>query len=241
MTGNELKSLIQAVADTLYQNILPYLNSLDIHNQLDAIILDSFPVAVGNSAYQIAQNNGFVGSESEWLASLVGADGLQGSNGADGSIGPVGPQGPSGYLGTMIIQHTTASGVGGGATVVGVNVRPLNTVVYNDIIGASLSSNRITLPSGKYLIRFSQSVYSTSYVQSYLVNVTSSVTKKGKISYSGTASVVTDTEITTFEDISSPSTFEFRAYVSVANSNGLGFGKSGELGVFASVEIIKVA
>ncbi|WP_454884010.1 hypothetical protein [Sphingomonas oryzagri] len=43
----------------------------------------------GESAYQIALDNGFIGSEEEWLASLKGADGEGGSggNGGDGSSG----------------------------------------------------------------------------------------------------------------------------------------------------------
>jgi hypothetical protein len=59
----------------------------------------------GLSAYQIAVNNGFVGTEAEWLASLVGADGIDGAaginganglNGADGAQGIQGIQGPPG-------------------------------------------------------------------------------------------------------------------------------------------------
>jgi hypothetical protein len=47
----------------------------------------------GLSAYEIAVSNGFVGNESAWLASLVGApglngqDGLNGDNGMDGATG----------------------------------------------------------------------------------------------------------------------------------------------------------
>jgi len=41
----------------------------------------------GLSAYQIAVNNGFVGTEAQWLASLVGADGSDGLIGADGADG----------------------------------------------------------------------------------------------------------------------------------------------------------
>lgn len=40
--------------------------------------------ANGLSAYQVAQNNGFIGTEAQWLASLKGADGTIGSNGDDG-------------------------------------------------------------------------------------------------------------------------------------------------------------
>ena len=50
----------------------------------------------GASAYQVAVNSGFVGNESEWLASLVGP---QGPQGPEGPIGPQGPQGPQGEVG----------------------------------------------------------------------------------------------------------------------------------------------
>ena len=43
--------------------------------------------ADGLSAYEIAVNNGFVGTELEWLASLEGADGVDGTNGVDGQDG----------------------------------------------------------------------------------------------------------------------------------------------------------
>lgn len=52
--------------------------------------------ATGLSAYQVAVNNGFVGNEAAWLASLQGADGADGTNGADGEPGADGDQGPPG-------------------------------------------------------------------------------------------------------------------------------------------------
>lgn len=68
----------------------------------------------GKSAYQIAVDNGFVGTVSEWLSSLKGEKGLRGNDGAQGEqgvrgapgpkgekgdIGPVGAQGPQGIPG----------------------------------------------------------------------------------------------------------------------------------------------
>lgn len=69
----------------------------------------------GPSAYAVAVANGFVGTEAEWLASLVGptgpagADstvpgpqgpqGIQGLQGVQGDVGPAGPQGPQGLPG----------------------------------------------------------------------------------------------------------------------------------------------
>ncbi len=43
--------------------------------------------ADGLSAYQVAVNNGFAGSQSQWLESLKGSNGLNGTNGADGQNG----------------------------------------------------------------------------------------------------------------------------------------------------------
>lgn len=41
----------------------------------------------GDSAYQVALDNGFVGTEQQWLDSIVGADGMPGTNGSDGADG----------------------------------------------------------------------------------------------------------------------------------------------------------
>ena len=65
---------------------------------------------VGYSAYEVALQNGYVGTEEEWLASLHGKDGtvsfeeltpeqtemLKGPEGPQGPIGPEGPRGPAG-------------------------------------------------------------------------------------------------------------------------------------------------
>lgn len=53
----------------------------------------------GLSAYEVAVENGFVGTEVEWLASLIGADGPQGATGATGPQGETGPQGIQGIQG----------------------------------------------------------------------------------------------------------------------------------------------
>jgi len=61
--------------------------------------------ADGDSAYQVAVDNGFIGTEAEWLESLVGPEGPQGDQGpvgpagADGAQGPAGPQGEQGIQG----------------------------------------------------------------------------------------------------------------------------------------------
>ena len=54
---------------------------------------------VGYSAYEIAVQNGFEGTEAEWLASLKGAKGDTGAQGPQGETGPEGPQGEKGDTG----------------------------------------------------------------------------------------------------------------------------------------------
>lgn len=47
----------------------------------------------GKSAYEIAVENGFIGTEVEWLASLAGPQGPAGPQGIQGEIGPAGADG----------------------------------------------------------------------------------------------------------------------------------------------------
>lgn len=51
----------------------------------------------GASAYQVAVNNGFTGTEQDWLASLIGPTGNTGADGATGADGYPGADGLSAY------------------------------------------------------------------------------------------------------------------------------------------------
>lgn len=53
----------------------------------------------GESAYEVAVENGFEGTEEEWLASLVGPQGQQGIQGVQGPQGIQGATGPQGETG----------------------------------------------------------------------------------------------------------------------------------------------
>lgn len=55
--------------------------------------------AQGLSAYQVAQKDGFTGTEAEWLASLNGKDGAKGDPGATGQTGASGKDGTDGATG----------------------------------------------------------------------------------------------------------------------------------------------
>lgn len=50
----------------------------------------------GDSAYQVAINNGYSGEEEEWLSSLRGPQGASGKDGSDGEQGPQGEPGKDG-------------------------------------------------------------------------------------------------------------------------------------------------
>lgn len=70
-----------------------------IQQLISEAVLEGVP---GDSAYQVAVDNGFVGTEAEWLASLVGPQGpqgIQGIQGVKGDTGDQGPQGPKGDTG----------------------------------------------------------------------------------------------------------------------------------------------
>ncbi len=83
-----------------------YLANDGTYKQIEAI--GGEKGADGKSAYEVAQDNGFTGSESEWLASLKGQDGkdgrqgergLKGEQGIAGLKGDAGPQGEKGDIG----------------------------------------------------------------------------------------------------------------------------------------------
>lgn len=57
--------------------------------------------ANGKSAYELAVQNGYIGSLSQWLASLKGQQGEQGLQGPIGATGPAGPQGEQGQQGVQ--------------------------------------------------------------------------------------------------------------------------------------------
>jgi len=58
----------------------------------------------GKSAYEVAVEQGYSGTVTEWLASLVGTAGAQGAQGPAGATGPAGAQGPKGDTGATGAQ-----------------------------------------------------------------------------------------------------------------------------------------
>ena len=90
----------------------------------------------GQSAYALAVQLGFTGSEAAWIASLKGAKGdkgntgAQGPRGATGATGPQGPQGPTGATGAR--GATGATGPQGPAGASAVAASGSNWVRFSD-------------------------------------------------------------------------------------------------------------
>ena len=93
----KLKKLIRAVQSINNANISTC--ETNCKNYVDQAISNieisggnGEPGADGKSAYQIAVANGFVGTETAWLASLKGEKGDKGDTGEQGTQGEVGPE-----------------------------------------------------------------------------------------------------------------------------------------------------
>lgn len=81
------------------------------------------------------------------------------------------PGGGMGYL--LHVQDEKAANTAGGSSTSGSwEIRTLNTVKTNEISGASLSSNQITLPAGTYYIDASAPASSATSHKAKLYNVT---------------------------------------------------------------------
>ena len=119
----------------------------------------------GSSAYQVAVAGGFVGTEAQWLASLVGPQGpqgIQGPAGPKGDTGDTGPQGPQGIQGIQGIQgpegpqgpqpplsSTTPAAIGAAAVGVGTTAARADHVhAHGNQAGGSLHADATTSVSG---------------------------------------------------------------------------------------------
>lgn len=125
------------------------------------------------------------------------------------------------------------------------NIRDLNTVVTNEITGASLSSNQITLPSGTFYIEATAPAYGGALLhRAFLYNDSdSSVTILGSGSYvRSTNAHQTHSFVVGRFTIASSKTFELRHYTSGSQNPGLGVATNdGRTEVYGDVRIWKVS
>ena len=139
------------------------------------------------------------------------------------------------------VRDEKASGTNGGNIASGEQTRTLNTVVTNEISGASLASNKITLPAGTYQIRARVPAYNAYDHRGYLYNFTNSTyTILGSSCYitAGTNDSIISGQFT----IASSKDFVIKHYGSTAVTNGLGWPvTSGQVEVYTEVEIWKIS
>jgi len=139
--------------------------------------------------------------------------------------------------------QNTEGGAAGSTTT---QTRVLNTVKTNEISGASLASNQITLPSGTYFISARVPAFMVNQHKSFLYNVTDSANQViGSAEYATSGyEGGNDTKIFGRFTISAQKVFEIRHYTIVPRvTNGLGVATnlSGVIEVYADVQIWKVA
>lgn len=136
-----------------------------------------------------------------------------------------GDRGDSGSTGYAQFSDMKAAGTPGGSSVTGLQDRVLNTANFNDISGAVLSVNAVTIPAGSYEVEISAPAYNTGNHYLQLFNVTDNVVVK----YGPMVNVVTEERaILKFKfSITSPKAFKVQHYTySSTSTNGLGLGNA---------------
>ena len=142
------------------------------------------------------------------------------------------------------IQDQKAYNAHGGSNVVGDQIRDLNTVITNEITGASLSSNQITLPAGTYYIQASAPAQDVGRHRIFLYNVTdTNIDILGSNEYMSVA-VQTRSFINQRFTIATGKTFEIKHYTAIVQAtNGLGINDDGggRTSIYTNVEIWRTA
>lgn len=143
------------------------------------------------------------------------------------------------------VRDEKAGGTSGGTPPTSFTKRDLNTVVTNEISGASLSSSVITLPSGTYYIHALTPARSVNEFKSKLRNTTDSTDTI--IGTSGYCATATSTNALSFVigrfTIAAQKNFELQIIVDSAaiGSTGLGVDRNFAKEVYTDVQIWKVA
>ena len=141
------------------------------------------------------------------------------------------------------VQERQNQGTSAGNTIIGTQTRVLNTIIQNDISGASIGSNQITLPAGTYDIDLRIPVVNITSLCSYkarLYNVTNSTYllegEGATLSIGGNQSATT-LRLFGVLTFSTTTVLEIREYTSAVITNGLGYPISQGAEVYTDVRI----
>lgn len=123
-----------------------YIDKSEIEDLIEDAALQGPPGPEGKSAYEVAVDNGFSGTESQWLTSLVGSPGPPGAPGTDGQDGEDGTPGAPGVDGLSAYEVAVDNGfVGNEAAWLASLVGPAGTNGTNGTNGSNGESVTVTL------------------------------------------------------------------------------------------------
>ena len=143
------------------------------------------------------------------------------------------------------VQDQKTSGTNGGNSIAGVQTRNINTVLTNEIPGASLSSNQITLPAGTYEVDASAPAWGAAASQVYLydaTNTTTLVVGTTEFTSGGSPLAQTRSFVKGRFTLAGTASLMLRHYTGSVNTNGLGVAaSSGQGEVYSDVQIRTVS
>ena len=144
-----------------------------------------------------------------------------------------------------VFRDEKTSGTNGGTATLGAwRTRDINATQFNDISGASLSSNQITLPAGTYLIEGECQAVGIDINQVRFQNITDSTTAVlGQNMYTEQSTNVGNmARVSGIFTIAGSKAFEFQQQCTFTKAtNGFGVANSFGTNVYASITITKVA
>lgn len=190
---NNLENGLEAVIGMVEQIEIPSVAGFVTEAQVNTLIeqaIATIPPAKGDkgdqgdSAYQVAVNGGFVGSEEEWLASLKGAQGEKGEQGLPGAKGDKGDPGVQGAQGIQgVAGRDGANGIDGKSvelqkTATHIQWRQTNGAWADLVALADLKGDKGEAGTG---VDIDLSDYATiTYVQEELAKISSTPGADGK-------------------------------------------------------------
>ena len=133
-------------ATTGYRNESPLFNSLSIQNSVVEVLLNSAGISLASGKTitigGVGLNSAAISTDARGTSNTR----IMTEGAADAHYGAF-------QYSMLHVQHQETSGTRAGTLTAGARrTRPLNTVLTNEIFGASLASNQITLPAGTYLV-----------------------------------------------------------------------------------------
>ncbi len=217
------------------------------HGSLESALLRVTDIAAGGSA-GLLRADGDGGSLSNIQSSSIDSEGS--AEGAallsDGSGGVTWGTVSGGFGDALLhVQDQKASGLDGGTFTSGAwRTRDLNTVLTNEIAGASVSGNQMTLPSGDYFILASAPAYTVGSHRAKMFNVTdaSDILIGTSEAMSTASNVQTRSFLAGRFTLASEKIVELR-HRGASTSSGTGFGVASSFSdpeIYADVSIWKV-